>query len=67
MIPFNDVGIVSNLPLAEVKAWMQAEDLHYTLAANGSPLVCLNSMLKRLRKPTIEARQPDGNRKQEET
>lgn len=57
MIPLNEVGIVSNLPLPEVKAWMQAEDLHHTLAADGAPLVCLNSMLKRLRKTTIAARQ----------
>jgi hypothetical protein len=59
MIPLNDVGIISNLPVPEVKAWMEAEELHHVSAADGAPLVCLNSMLKRLRKPMIAAR-PDG-------
>jgi hypothetical protein len=51
MIPLNEVGIVSNLTLAEVKCWMQAEDLHQVLADEGASLVCLKSMLKRMRKP----------------
>jgi hypothetical protein len=49
MIPLNDVGVVSNLPPAEVQAWMDAADLHHT-EAGGAALLCLNSMLKRLRK-----------------
>lgn len=59
MIPLNEIGIVSNLPLPEVKAWMESEDLHYIHAADGGPLICLNSMLKRMRKPKVEER-PDG-------
>jgi hypothetical protein len=50
MIPCNHVGIVSNLSLPEVEAWMQAEELHRILTPDGVSLVCLNSMLKRLRK-----------------
>jgi hypothetical protein len=49
MIPLNEVGIVSNLPPPAVRAWMQAEELHQGITADGSPLICLNSMLKRLR------------------
>lgn len=47
MIPLNNVGVVSNLPPAEVQAWMQSQDLHHTTTAEGAALICLNSMLKR--------------------
>ena len=50
MIPLDDVGVVSNLPPAEVRAWMESEDLHHSTAADGAPMICLNSMLKRVRK-----------------
>lgn len=48
MIPLNDVGVISNLPLAEVQAWLESPDLHHTKRADGTALVCLNSMLKRV-------------------
>jgi len=47
MIPLNDVGVVSNLPAAEVQAWIESADLHHTLTADGAALICLNSMVKR--------------------
>ena len=47
MIPLNDVGVVSNLPAAEVQAWMESPDLHHAQTADGAALICLNSMLKR--------------------
>ena len=50
MIPLNDVGVVSNLPPAEVREWMQSEDLHHATTVDGAPMICLNSMLKRVRK-----------------
>jgi hypothetical protein len=50
MIPLKDLAVVSNLPAPEVEAWMQSEELHYTQAADGAHLVCLNSMLKRVAK-----------------
>ena len=53
MIPLNEVGIVSNLTLPEVEAWMQGEDLHRARATDGAPLICLSSMLKRQRNPVI--------------
>lgn len=49
MIPLNEVGVISNLPPLEVEAWLQSEDLHHSTAADGAYLVCLNSMLKRVR------------------
>ena len=50
MIPLDDLGVVSNLPPAEVRAWMESEDLHHTAAADGASMICLNSMLKRVHK-----------------
>lgn len=50
MIPLDDLGVVSNLPAAEVRAWMESEDLHHSTAADGARMICLNSMLKRVRK-----------------
>ena len=52
MIPLNDVGVVSNLPPVEVQTWMESPDLHHTQAADGTALICLNSMLKRVRRTT---------------
>jgi hypothetical protein len=50
MIRLDEVGVISNLPPPEVKAWIQSEDLHHMEAADGAHLICLNSMLKRVRK-----------------
>jgi len=50
MIPLNDIGVVSNLQPAEVQEWLESSDLHHTTAAEGVPLICLNSMLKRIRR-----------------
>lgn len=50
MIPLNGVGVISNLNPPEVEAWIESEDLHHTTAAGGAPMICLNSMLKRVHK-----------------
>jgi hypothetical protein len=52
MIPLNDVGVVSNLAPMEVQAWMESPYLHHTKTADGGALICLNSMLKRVRRTT---------------
>jgi len=55
MIPLDGVGLISNLPPPEVEAWIQSADLHHSRAADGAPLICLNSMIKRVckAKPSI--------------
>jgi hypothetical protein len=50
MVPLDGVGVVSNLAAPEVEAWMQSEDLHHVHGEDSAPLICLNSMLKRIRK-----------------
>ncbi len=52
MIPLEGVGVVSNLLPAEVQAWMESPDLHHTTMSDGATLICLNSLLKRVRKTT---------------
>jgi hypothetical protein len=50
MIPMNEVGVISNLLPQEVEAWIQSDELHHIQTADGVHLICLNSMLKRIRK-----------------
>jgi hypothetical protein len=50
MIPLDSVGVISNLAPPEVEAWIQSEALHHVMAADGASLICLNSMLKRVRR-----------------
>ena len=50
MIPLDGVGVISNLAPPEVEVWIRSEDLHHTQAADGTPLICMNSMLKRIQK-----------------
>jgi hypothetical protein len=50
MIRLDELGVVSNLAPPEVEAWIQSEALHHSKAADGAPLICLNSMLKRVHK-----------------
>lgn len=48
MIPLDGIGVISNLTPVEMEAWILTEDLHHAKAADGAPLICLNSMLKRV-------------------
>ena len=50
MIPLDDVGVVSNQSPAEGQARAESPDLHHTKTADGTRLICLNSMLKRVRR-----------------
>ena len=50
MVRFDELGVISNLTPPEVEAWIQSEALHHSKAADGAPLICLNSMLKRVHK-----------------
>lgn len=47
-IPIEGVGIVSNLSPPELRGWIESEDLHHSTAADGSLLICFNSLLRRL-------------------
>jgi len=47
MIPVEGVGVISNLPSAEVQTWLESEAIHRSQASDGTALICLNSLLKR--------------------
>jgi len=49
MIRLDELVVVSNLAPPEVEVWIQSENLHQSEAADGAHLICLNSMLKRVR------------------
>lgn len=48
VIPLQGLGVISNLAVPELDAWMDSEDLHRSQLADGSALICLNSLLKRV-------------------
>jgi hypothetical protein len=48
VIPLEGLGVISNLAVPEVEAWMDSEELHRSQSADGSALICLNSLLKRV-------------------
>ena len=48
MIPLEGLGVVSNLLPAEVQDWIDSEDLHRAVSPGGAPLICLNSMLRKV-------------------
>ena len=50
MISLDDLGVVSNLPPADVRAWLESDDLHHTTGDDGAYMICLNSMLRRVHK-----------------
>lgn len=48
MVPFEGVKVISNLTPAEVEGWLESEAIHRSQAADGTSLICLNSLLKRV-------------------
>jgi hypothetical protein len=53
MIRLQDAGVVSNLVPPEVEEWFESRELHKSQAADGSSLICLNSLLGRVRNGQI--------------
>jgi hypothetical protein len=50
VISIDSVGVISNLAPPELEAWIESEDLHRSQSADGSVLICLNSLLKRVQR-----------------
>lgn len=48
MIALENVGVISNLDRPAVEKWFNSGELHRSQAADGSALVCLNSLLARV-------------------
>lgn len=47
----NHVGVISNLDGPAVEEWLNSGELHRSQAADGSSLICLNSLLARVQNP----------------
>lgn len=50
MIALENLGAVSNLDRPALQAWLDSADLHRAEAADGTDLICLNSLLARVGK-----------------
>ena len=50
MIALEDMGVISNLERPELEEWLNSGELHRLQTAEGSTLICLNSLLARVQK-----------------
>jgi len=50
MIALEEVGLISNLERSALEEWLNSRNLHRLQSADGSTLICLNSLLTRLQK-----------------
>jgi hypothetical protein len=48
-IALENVGVISNLERAALEEWLNSGELHRVETADGSTLICLNSLLDRVR------------------
>ena len=49
MVALESTAVMSNLAPDAIMQWFASQELHHSQAADGSPLICLNSLLKRVR------------------
>jgi hypothetical protein len=49
MIALEDTGVISNLERPALEEWLNSGELHRLQAADGSTLICLNSLLARVK------------------
>jgi hypothetical protein len=49
MVALENLQVISNLDRSMVEEWINSGELHRLQGDNGSPLVCLNSLLARVR------------------
>jgi hypothetical protein len=52
-IRLEGAGVISNLSPQEFEEWLESEELHRFQAADGSTLICLNSLLRRAQNKRI--------------
>jgi hypothetical protein len=50
MIALENAGVISDLDRRALEEWLNSGDLHRLQAADGSALICLNSLLARVQK-----------------
>jgi hypothetical protein len=52
MVALENTGVISNLEQPELEQWLGSGELHRLQAADGTALICLNSLLARVQKTT---------------
>ena len=53
VIALDNVGVISNLEPPALEEWLNSDELHRSQAADGSVLICLNSLLARVQNTRI--------------
>jgi hypothetical protein len=53
MIALDNAGVVSNLDRPALEEWLNSGQLHQSQAADGTALICLNSLLARVQNTKI--------------
>jgi hypothetical protein len=53
MIALEDTRVISNLEQPALEQWLNAGELHRSQAADGSALICLDSLLARVQNAEI--------------
>lgn len=48
VLALEDIGVISNLDRPALENWLNSGDLHRWQDPDGSPLICLNSLLARV-------------------
>jgi hypothetical protein len=67
MVALEDMGVISNLERPELEEWLNSGELHRLQAADGSALTCLNSLLARVQKTTIQPGESAATKHKKET
>jgi hypothetical protein len=67
MIALENVGVISNLDRPALEEWLNSEVLHRSQAADGSEVICLNSLLARVRNKESTGDDPALRNKEKET
>lgn len=49
MIALDCTGVVSNLTPEQLQEWLNSDDLHRSQTPEGTELICMNSLLARMR------------------
>jgi hypothetical protein len=52
LVAMKDMGVITNLGQPDLEQWLSSEELHRSQAADGSLLICLNSLLGRVQNST---------------
>ena len=53
MVALESIGVISNLEQKALEEWLNSAKLHRSQAADGSALICLNSLLAWMQKKKV--------------